>query len=471
MLSCISCIEFTEVLSARGFTHVPNNLSEDLVTLDLSNNKITAIEIADFRTLKQAKTINLSYNQIQILDERSFEHVYCLQELDLSYNNIVHLPHTIFRNNQNLKKLYLKKNSLQIFGDSSKTQHVLDSTSLIYLDISFCNITYISCDSLKGLSNLRTLITNGNPLIQQNFEIKNPPKILTKIKPDFCNSSLFEKFCCNLQEQGVETTASILNLQTEAKGKDGSDTDKVTIMCFIIISVIVFIVVVICYSAISICKNRKARQVDIERQNSVKAIQNRPLPPPPFQDCGYEIPIKPDNESISSVISGNLHLNKNCGYIPVPSEENDSLMKTYITTYHVSLETNNGPVYNLSGSTEYKDNVPYPASIDIYSGSDLTEEGENNFPIPSTNGKSSVSTSPHFSGTKGLSTTGIPPGPCQSLGYPQDGGCLRKNEAPTWPTPTSPAWPTRNVTKYCVKKIDSENVFVSSTSIELGQGS
>jgi hypothetical protein len=150
----------------------------------------------------------------------------------------------------------------------------------------------------------------------------------------------------------------------------------------------------------------------------------------------------------------------------------------------VSIETNNESMYRLSGSTEYHDNLPYTSSIYIYSCSDVTEEEEeeegeeeegeeeeNNLPISPMNGKPSISTSPHFSGANGPSTSEIPPRPCQSLGYPQDEGYLEENRAPTWPTPTSPASPTRNVTTFCVKEINSENVFVSSTSIELGNGS
>jgi hypothetical protein len=465
MLSFTSCTEVTEVLSARGFTDVPKNLSEDLVTLDLSDNNITAIKIDDFITLKQVRMIDLSYNQIQILHELSFEHVYCLEELDLSYNNIVHLSHTIFSSNQNLKKLYLKKNNLQISGHLSKTQHILDSKSLMYLDVSFCSITYISCESLEGLPNLKTFITDGNPLTQQNFEIKYPPKNLKKIKPDFCNFSIFEKFCCNLQEQGVETTSLTVIHEIEAKEKNG--LNAVTLTTAFIMCAVVFIVVVICYIVIRICKNRKARLLAIKRRNQVNVMQNRPLPFPPFQEDEYEVPIKPNNESTSPVISSNLHLNRNCGYIPVPSEENDSLIKTYITTYHVSVETNNESTYCLSGSTEYHDNVPYPSSIYIYS----SKEEENNLPIPPINEKLSISTSPHFSGANRTSTTGIPPRPCQNLGYLQAEGYLENNKSPTRPTPTSPASPTRNVTTFCVKKVNSEHVFVSSTSIELGNGS
>jgi hypothetical protein len=453
MLCCTSSSEVTEVLSSRGLTHVPQNLSQNLVTLDLSNNNITAIQINDFRTLKQAKTINLSYNQIQTLHELSFEHVSCLQELDLSFNNIVHLPHSIFSSNQKLTKLYLKKNRLQVSGDLSKAQHILDSKSLIYLDISFCNITY-TCESLKGLPNLKALKTEGNHFIQENVEIKNPPKNLRTMKIGFCNSSTAEEISFNLQKKGVEDRE-----------------EKILSLVCITLCVVVFIIVVTWYSLNIICKNRRANKLAIARQNSIDAIQNRPLPQPPSQDGGYEVPITPSHEFISPVTSNNVQLSRNCGYFRLPSAEDDSLINTDTATYHVSMGTNRDSAYGLSGSTEYPDGAPYPSSIYIYSGSDGSEEEENNLPVPPMDGNDSISPSPYFSGANHPSTSGIPPRPCQMLGYPQDEGYLEKKKAPTRPTPNSPASPTENVTTFRVKKVNFENVFVSSTSIMLGQGS
>jgi hypothetical protein len=489
MLSCTCCFAVTEVLSSRGLTRVPQNLSENLVTLDLSDNNITEITIADFRTLKQVKIINLSYNQIRTLYEGSFEHVSCLEELDLSNNYIDHLPHSIFSSNKNLQKLYLKKNSLQAFGDLSKAQHILDSKSLIYLDISFCNITSISCESLiKGIPNLKELKIDGNPLTQQNVEIENPLKNLTTMKPDFCNSSIVEKFCCNLQEQALEITSANISLrtrQTEANGKDGIQTFVLVIG--IILCVVVFIIVVSWYYLNIICTHRKANMVSIERHNSIITIPNgplppppspnggyeipkRPLPPPPFPNGGYEVPIIPKNECTSSLTSNNLKLNRNCGYVRLPSAESDILINTHTDNYHVSLESNQGSAHSLSGSTGYQDNISGRPSVSIYSYSDLSEEGEeeNNLPVPPKNRKSSISPSPHFLGANWPATTEIPTRTHQRLGCPQDGGYLEKMEVLTQPAPTSPASPTRNVTTFSVKKINSKTVYVSSISIEVG---
>jgi hypothetical protein len=477
MLSLTSCLETTEVLSARGFTHVPKNLSENLLTLDLSNNNITAIGKDDFRTLKQVKTINLSYNQIQTLHERSFEQAYCLQELDLSYNNIVHLPNSIFSNNHKLTKLYLKKNNLQVFGDFSKAHHILDSQSLIYLDISFCNITYISCESLKGLPKLQTLKTDGNNLTQQNVEMKIPPINLKTMKKVFCNSSTFEIFCCNLQEQGVKITSSNLSLSTQqvpAKEKDG--IDPFVLQVGIILCVVIFFVVVTSYFLIIICKNRKANKVTIKRQNSVNAIQSRPLPRTPFEDGEYEEPIMPSNECISSATSSNLQLSRNFGYVRLPSAESDSRINADISTYHVSMEPNNDSTYSFSGSTESQDSLPNPSSIYIYSYADVNEQKvENNLPVPPMKGKFSISPSPHFSAANRPSTTGIPRRSRRSLRCSQDGGYLERKEAPGRPTPTFSASPTRNATTFCVTKFNSENayknVYISSVSIDFVQGS
>ena len=470
MLPFTSCNEDTKVLSARGLTHVPKNLSENLVTLDLSSNNITAINIDDFHNLKQVKLICLSYNQIQSLHERSFEHASCLQELDLSYNNIVHLPHSIFSSNQDLEKLYLKGNRLQLFGNLSKAEHILDSQSLIYLDVSFCNITYISCESLEGLPNLTTFITDGNPFTRQDVEIRNSSINPRKMKSDLCNSTIYEKFSYNLQEQGGEVNSTTLSPRSEAKG---GQLDPNLLYSAIGMSVFLFIAAVICYSLNSIYKNRRANKVAIKNHNALKALQSRPLPQPPFQDGGYEAPITPSNECISSITSNNLHLNKNRRYIRVPSSENDNVIKTYTTTCQVSVEVNHGSAHSLSGSTEHQDNLPYPSGICIYSHSDLTEEEEevNNLPVTLMDVNYSTSTSPHFSGANQPSPTGIPPRPCQRLGCPQDVGYFENKKAPARAPPTSPASPTRNVTMFSVKNINSKNVFISSTSIELGHGS
>lgn len=470
MLPCTTCIETTEVLSARGFTHVPKNLSENLVTLDISNNNITEIKIDDFRTLKQVKTIDLSYNQIQTLHERSFENVYCLQELDLSHNNIVQLPYYIFSNNHNLEKLYLKKNRLQIFGDLSKAQHILDSKSLIYLDLSFCNISCISCESLEGLPNLKTLKTEGNPLKQQNCEIKTPPKNLRTMKTDFRNSSTFEKFSCNLQELSVELPSTTVSPQAEAKGKDGLDNSVIifgSILC-----AVVFIIVVTWYFVVTIRKNRRANRVAIKIQNSINTIQNRPLPQPPYEDGEYEVPIMRSNVCILSDTSNNLQSNRNFGYVRLPSAEDDNLSNTVTATYNVSVGTSHGSAHSLSVSTEYQENLPYRQNIDIYSHSDVTEEEEeNNLSLSKMNGNYSISTSPHFSGANQPSATGIPIGSNQTLGGPKNDGYLEINRASTRPTSNYPASPTQNVTTFRVKNVDSQKLYVSSISIEVEQRS
>jgi hypothetical protein len=136
------------------------------------------------------------------------------------------------------------------------------------------------------------------------------------------------------------------------------------------------------------------------------------------------------------------------------------------------MGTTLGSANSLSVSTEYQDNLPYPPNIYIYSYSDVTEEEEeNNLSLPPMKGDYSISTSPHFSGTNRPSATGIPIRPHQKLGRPQNDGYLEKKRVPTRPTPTCPASPTKNVTTYCVKNVDSQKVYVSSISIDLGKRS
>jgi hypothetical protein len=478
MTSCTSCFEDQAVYSAQGISEVPKNLTENLVRLDLSNNNITTINKHDFYKLGQVKVIDLSYNNIHIVHEDSFEHVVCLEELDLSYNNIVHLPLNIFRSNQNLKQLYLKKNRLQIMGDSSKAQHILDSGSLTYLDVSFCNITCISSEALSGLPNLETLIINGNPLTRANFEITKPPRKLKKLQIDCCSSSTSETYRCNWQERIVETTLLPPCLPTPQTKTNEDDQADPVVLVSIIMCAGIFTITVTSYVLIARYKSRKNEVIN-EDHNLVRAtaIQQRPLPPPPLED--YEVPITPRNEYNLSVSHHNLQINRNSGYAPVSLVENDG--RTVPGTDRVPTDTNHGSRHSLSCSTEYQDGVPYSSNHCIYSCSEMNEEDENNFPIPPTKETSSSATTPLFPRANRPSrtcttSTAISLRPFQRLGSPPEDGRFKNQKNPfppasTRPTSTCQASSIRNVTTFCVKKINSEKVYVSSTCIELEKGS
>merc|ERR550539_962875 len=50
--------------SNRGLTKIPSPLPKDTVTLNLSNNNITAVQALDLSALRDLKALDFSYNQL-----------------------------------------------------------------------------------------------------------------------------------------------------------------------------------------------------------------------------------------------------------------------------------------------------------------------------------------------------------------------------------------------------------------------
>lgn len=282
------------------------------------------------------------------------------------------------------------------------------------------------------------------------------------------------------QEQNVEITSLTFSHPTSETGTNEDDeVDPVVVKVGIIICFGVFVIIVTSYFLITRCKSRRANEVTIEEHNSLKAIaiQQRPLPSPPLQDNGYEVPNISRNECNSSVSSHNLQLARNRGYTRVPLVENDGISRIVPATDHVLTEPNHGSKHSLSCSTEYQDNVPYSSNTYIYSCSEINEE-ENNLPVPCTKEGSSVPTTPQFARQNRPSctyttSTAIPLPPFQKLGSPLDHAHFKKQNMPLTPastrlSSTSQVSSIKNVTTFGVKKINSKNVYVSSTFIELG---
>nr|XP_020641886.1 toll-like receptor 6 isoform X3 [Pogona vitticeps] len=67
---------------------VPKNLPLQTTVLDLSQNRISEIQMSDFGSLSKLKALILSYNLIRRLDFSVFQYNKHLEHLDLSHNNL-----------------------------------------------------------------------------------------------------------------------------------------------------------------------------------------------------------------------------------------------------------------------------------------------------------------------------------------------------------------------------------------------
>jgi hypothetical protein len=463
-LTCTSSYEGKAAYSGRGLREIPKNLQKDLIILDLSNNNITTIKTNDFNQLKSVKKINLSYNKIQEIYKGSFEHVGGLEEVNLSYNNIVSLLPNIFSGNKNLIKVHLQKNWLQVTG------YLLESTSLTYLDISFCNITSISREAFSGLPNLETLKMNGNSLLQLDVEVIKPLKKLKKMHIEFCNPSTLKNVCFHLRTQVMEFTLSPPCRPT--RGEHEWMVHNVamtgTIMC-----VCAFIIVVTVYLLTTICKFRKATGVTTEEHDSERIIQQRPLPQPPDLNDGYEVPIKHTNYGwFLSAPSRNRRLKGG-------SANNRGISTRAVSgTDHLSTQSTPGSVQSVPSEVDYQ-------VSQLYTRQERNEEDKENLLVPLIRECSmqEVPQLPTEYRQSSISNTSAAEGPCGfPLGpFPMTGpsSCGPYSEdhkmslppIPPRPTYTCQAQLKRKAPTVCVNSNDSETTFVSSTFIELRQDS
>ncbi|NXC04056.1 TLR6 protein, partial [Orthonyx spaldingii] len=80
--------EFIANYSSSLLTNVPKNVPVHTQVLDLSHNRISALNISEFFYLSDLQVLNLSHNLIRMLDLRDFIFNENLEYLDLSHNNI-----------------------------------------------------------------------------------------------------------------------------------------------------------------------------------------------------------------------------------------------------------------------------------------------------------------------------------------------------------------------------------------------
>ncbi|XP_007530868.1 leucine-rich repeat-containing protein 17 isoform X1 [Erinaceus europaeus] len=98
----------TEMLDCKRkeLKKVPNNIPPNIVTLDLSYNKISQLGPKDFKDVYKLKNLNLRSNAIEYIDPAAFLGLTHLEELDLSNNSLHNIEYGV------LEDLYI----LKLFG-------------------------------------------------------------------------------------------------------------------------------------------------------------------------------------------------------------------------------------------------------------------------------------------------------------------------------------------------------------------
>lgn len=136
-----------------------------LENLNLSYSKFKIIKNTTFSKLSKLKTLILSGNKIINVEKGSFENLKSLEVLELNNCGLSNLNHTIFYDEDvplNLIELKLSENPLQMPVNGSLLSRKL--RNLINLDISGCNLTFVSPDFFIQTPNIKRLFLNNNKL-------------------------------------------------------------------------------------------------------------------------------------------------------------------------------------------------------------------------------------------------------------------------------------------------------------------
>ncbi|XP_013137489.1 PREDICTED: chaoptin-like [Papilio polytes] len=131
--------------------------------LDLSNFKINKINDMAFIDLPVLARLNLSVNEIEFIGPNNFYGLNNMYDLDISNNNISEIS-LINTTLTNLKAVNLRNNKL-----TKLTNSLFNARNVIYLDLSFNNISNLNDTDFQMFPNLKVLKLSNNKI--KNFNV------------------------------------------------------------------------------------------------------------------------------------------------------------------------------------------------------------------------------------------------------------------------------------------------------------
>lgn len=130
----------------------------NLKHLNLSKNEIDKVLKDSFKGLRAVTTLDLSYNRLEELNWETFRELHSLQILKLSENRLVYLEEGLFKSTKHLQELLLDHN---LFLELP-TEALNDAVNLQYLSLSSNLLKSIEEGEMPSLPELRTLVLDQN---------------------------------------------------------------------------------------------------------------------------------------------------------------------------------------------------------------------------------------------------------------------------------------------------------------------
>jgi Leucine-rich repeat (LRR) protein len=142
-----------------SLTHIPRNLVDDVRFLNATGNSFTSLRKGAF-SVHHIKILDLSKNRISAIENDALRELEYLVFLYLSRNEIVSLDQDVFAMNRRLEFLKLDNNMLEV----PVYRPFLDIPSLKSLDISSCSIRSVPEEAFVRVPNLEELTLAHNKL-------------------------------------------------------------------------------------------------------------------------------------------------------------------------------------------------------------------------------------------------------------------------------------------------------------------
>ncbi|KAL7856426.1 hypothetical protein AOLI_G00200300 [Acnodon oligacanthus] len=136
---------------------VPPDLPRNISSLDMSHNRLTALDPAALGRYPDLERLDVSYNSITALGQGLCDSLPRLQRLSVQRNEVHQLTESDLRNCSSLTHLDLSDNRLKLRGEPFSVMK-----NLMWLDVSRNKLTSASLGSQPQLPGLVTLILSGN---------------------------------------------------------------------------------------------------------------------------------------------------------------------------------------------------------------------------------------------------------------------------------------------------------------------